>query len=553
MSGPRARGPAPGSPPGPPAYNFVRGAALLAAASLISRLLGGLVRIPLTRLLGGENVGILAPAYVLFGLAITFAVSGLCVATSRIVAEFEVRDDRRGADRALGVALLLGLGTGLAFWLLLDRGSAYLATEILGHAQTALVPAMRGALRAVAPAVLPVSLMSAFKGYFQGRQDMAPTSQAQVVEQVVRVAAMIWLVYALLDSGPEKAVAGAAFGNVVGATAALALLAIIFFRTGRRTGRPPRAGFRRPAAPAGRTMSRILGLALPVTLGAAFLPVMDAMQTFLIPTRLQAGGLDPGQAIYLYGQLHFMAYPLASLPAIAATAMAAALVPAITEAVERGQQALVRSRTAAALRITVLFGLPAAVGLAVLAQPICRMLYGIPEAGVPLAYVSAACLLISIQQTTSGVLQGLGFVSVPTWGLLAGLLANTAATYYLTAMPTVGINGAALGIVAAFGAAAAVNVAVLAVRTKMGFDLLGTIVRPGLATVAMAWACLAVFGRLAAAGAGNTAATVVAVTAGMAAYGVFLILVGGLRAGEAALIPFVGPRLVRLLERLPRW
>lgn len=559
---------APGRPGGPPdTYSFVRGATLLAAASLISRLLGGLARIPLTRLLGGEGAGLFQMASVYFGMAITFAVSGLTVATSRVTAEWVARGREREAGRTLGVALLLGLGTGLGFWLALDRGAAYIGTHLAGDERVIL------GLRAIAPAVLPVSLMGALKGYFQGYQDMVPTSLAQVVEQVVRVGAMIWLVYVFQAEGLERAVGGAAFGNVVGTTAALVVL--LYFLAGRRAqaageakarrGRAPlasRSGRGRPAAQPGRALylptsrggiaGRLLGIALPVTVGAAVLPLMDAMQSFIIPGRLQAAGIAPQETAFLYGQLHFMAYPLAGLPAILASALAAALVPAITEALERGQTAQVRNRTAVALRLTVLFSLPAAVGLYILARPINQMLFGIPEAGVPLAYVSSVCLLISLQQATSGILQGLGLANVPAYGMGAGLVANTLATYYLTALPALGINGAALGVVAGFGVAALVNLAVVLARTGGGLDLKGTVLKPGVATTVMALATAVVYGWLEAAGTGNTVATLAAVAAGGVIYSLALLLVGGVRAREIEFIPRVGPGLAALLDRFQR-
>jgi stage V sporulation protein B len=545
------------SAPGAGPYTFVRGASLLAAASLASRLLGGLARIPLTRLLGGEGMGLFQMAYVVYGLAITFAVSGLCVATSRLVAEGAAHARTSEVNRVLGVSLLLGLFTGTALWLALDRGALYVAATILGDRRA--VPA----LRAIAPAILPVSVMSALKGYFQGLQDMGPTSEAQVVEQTVRVGAMIWLVYALRGAGLERAVGGAAAGNLVGAVAALGLLLAIFARRhfGKRTGgrAETRAGFdrERPARlrlppPSGGTLSRVLGVALPVTLGAAVLPVMDVMLTFLVPLRLEAGGFDAAEATYLYGQLLGMAYPLAGLPAILASAMAVALIPAITEALERGDDNQVRNRTQTALRLTVLFALPATAGLLVLAGPINQMLFGIPEAGVPLAYVSAACLLTALQQTSSGVLQGLGLVSVPLYGLLGGLAASTVVTYVLTAIPSLGINGAALGIVAGFLVAAAVNLGAVG-RTGVKFDPVGMFLRPAAATVPMVLTSSTAYGWVMAAGGGNTPATVTAVLAGILVYLPALVLVGGVAPREVEFIPRLGPRLAALLERLVRW
>ncbi len=542
------------SAPGTGLYTFVRGASLLAAASLASRLLGGLARIPLTRLLGGEGMGLFQMAYVVYGLAITFAVSGLCVATSRLVAEGAAHARTSEVNRVLGVSLLLGLFTGIALWLALDRGALYVAATILGDRRA--VPA----LRAIAPAILPVSVMSALKGYFQGLQDMGPTSEAQVVEQTVRVGAMIWLVYALRGAGLERAVGGAAAGNLVGAVAALGLLLAIFARRhfGKRTnGREQtRDGFgrERPARlrlppPSGGILSRVLGVALPVTLGAAVLPVMDVLLTFLVPLRLEAGGFDAAEATYLYGQLLGMAYPLAGLPAILASAMAVALIPAITEALERGDDIQVRNRTRAALRLTVLFALPATAGLLVLAGPINQMLFGIPEAGVPLAYVSAACLLTALQQTSSGVLQGLGLVSVPLYGLLGGLAASTVVTYVLTAIPSLGINGAALGIVAGFLVAATVNLGAVG-RTGVRFDPVGMFLRPAAATLPMVLASSTVYGSVMAAGGGNTPATVTAVLAGILIYLPALVLVGGVAPREVEFIPRLGPRLAALLERL---
>jgi len=500
---------------------------------LLSRLLGGLARIPLTRLLGGEGMGIFQMAHVLFNLAVTFAVSGLCVAVSRQVAAAQAHGRTGEVGGILGRAVLLATVTGLGFWAVLDRGAAFLATGVLGE------PRAVSALRSIALAVLPVSLAAALKGYFQGFLDMVPPSVAQVTEQVVRVAAMMWLVVVFREAGLERAVAGAVAGNTVGAVASLALLAWWYAARGLwRPGRRVSPGFRLPAPPrprrarprrtagSGGPLAPLARLSAALALGAFILGLMDAAQTLLVPWRLQSSaGLSAAKATYLYGQLHGMAYPLAGLPAIVASAIATALVPSVTEATERRQPGEVLARVELALRLTLLLSLPATVGLVVLARPLSAMLFGIPEAGVPLAYVSAACLLISVQQTTSGVLQGLGLVTVPVWGLGAGLVANAAVTYLLTGLPGLGVNGAALGIVAGFAVAAAVNLVAVRERARLRVGLPALAVRPGLVSLGMGVVVRAVYARLAAAGA--TAATLVAVLAGVSAYALGLALTGG--------------------------
>jgi len=527
-------------------YTFVQGAALLAAASLASRLIGGLARIPLTRLLGGEGMGLFQMAYVIYTLAITFAVSGVTIATSRLVADSVARNRPREALACLRTALAVALVSGAGFWLVLDRWALFLAWSLLGDVRAAPV------IRAIAPSVIPVSIIAAVKGYFQGLQRMAPPAAAQVLEQLVRVTAMVWLVSSLRAEGLEQAVGGAAWANMVGATAALVVLLALLARPSARPGvgrERSRRSRRQAALGPGRLLGRFAGIAVPVAAGAALFPLTDAVQTFLVPGRLQAAGVDPRQATNLYGQLHGMAYPLAGLPAIAASALAAALVPAITEAVVRGPAGQVSRRTEAALRLTVMFSLPAAAGLVVLARPINELLFGIPEAGVPLVYVSAACVLIALQQTTAGVLQGLGRVSVPAYGLLAGLVANAAATYFLTAVPALNISGAALGIVAGFLVAAGVNLTVVVGVTGAGRDVRGLVVKPAAAAAVMAVCARTVYEVVARGlGAGNTPATLAAVGTGVVSYAAALFLLGGVRREELKMVPVIG----RLVRRGPR-
>lgn len=520
----------------PEGGSFVRGAALLAGARLISRLIGGLARIPLTRLLGGEGMGLFQMANVVYTLAITFAVSGLSVATSRMVAERVAAGRDHEARRLLGIALAVALVTGIGFWQLLELTAQPVAAGILGDSRAASV------IRAIAPSVIPVYLISAFKGYFQGWQRMEPSSGAQVTEQAVRVAAMMWLVLSLQGGGLERAVSGAAWANMIGATVALVVLIYVY------AVRPPgRVSPARPRtsrlSPRRGTIGPLFGLATAVTLGAAMLPVMDTVQTFLVPGRLQAAGIDPGQVTYLYGQLHGMAYPLVSLPAIFSSAIAAALVPSIAEALARGSRHQVAARTESALRLTVLFSLPAMVGLIILAEPINQMLFGIPEAGVPLVYLSGACVLLALQQTTSGVLQGLGRPSVPLLGLIGGLCANATSTYFLAALPGLGINGAALGIVAGFLVAAAVNLVTVYRATGGAARLGGLFVKPAFSTAVMAVLTSAAYTWVRAPGGlglGNTVGVLSGVVAGLVGYGVTLVLVGGIGERELIHIPILG-------------
>jgi len=184
---------------------------------------------------------------------------------------------------------------------------------------------------------------------------------------------------------------------------------------------------------------------------------MQALDTVIVPSRLQAAGYGMNEATALFGQLTGMAAPLINLPTIFTYALATSLVPAISEALSLRDTASARLRTLTALRITYMITLPAAAGLFFLAEPISVMLYNNPHAAIPLAYMSWGLIFLCLQQTTSGVLQGLGRTSLPVRNLMFGAIVKVIISYILTGIPAIGIKGAAIGSVFGFYVASGLN------------------------------------------------------------------------------------------------
>ena len=266
-------------------------------------------------------------------------------------------------------ALALLALTGFCFPPPLSAGPV-LATKILGDPR-ALYP-----LRAIAPAVFLIAIQVALRGYFQGRQKMVPIGGSQVVEQLVRVVTMLGLAYALRPRGLEYAAAGATFGTVTGALAGNLLLGALYLRSPQTVDRHPTG-----AKEMGAILADIVRLALPITLGAFIMPVMDTVDAVIVPMRLQVIGFSVRQATALYGQLSGMAVSLILFPTVITAAFAFSLIPAISEAVALEREDLVSRLVGEALGVTVLVALPATVGLYLLPAEICQLLFQTPEAG----------------------------------------------------------------------------------------------------------------------------------------------------------------------------
>jgi stage V sporulation protein B len=522
--------------------SFLGGALVLGLAGLFSRVLGAGYRIPLYRLLGREGVGLFQMAHPVYGLVLVLSTTGINVAVSKLVAEKMAAGDEAGAWRAFRVSFALLTIMGLALSVALVLAAEPIATYIVRDQRARL------SIMAISPAVFFVSVMAAYRGLFQGLQQMTPTAVSQVVEQLARVATTLVLAYILRPRGVEYASAGAAFGAVTGAVVGLAYVVLVYYRMQPRAHRPavPHAA----GVPVHTVMSRIVHLAVPVSLAGGILGVMQLLDLVLVPARLRAAGFAGDQITALYGQLSGGAVPLVNMPTVLSAALQVSLVPAVSAALAGGSLARVRDRAQTALRVTFLLMLPAVVGLYVLSREIPYLLFGDAGIGVPLAAMAAGTLFLALQQATSGVLQGMGDTVIPVRSLLVGVLAKALVTYTLTAIPALGIRGAALGTVAGFLVTASLNLTAVTVRLGPVIQPVDMILKPGFAALTMGVIARLLYEQLVTALGNANLATVFAMGGGMVSYGVVILLIGGIRGSDLNLLPVVGPRLRRAMERV---
>ncbi len=527
--------------------SFVKGALILAAGNLVSRGLGAVYRFFLPFFFGGGlqaqvGVALFNFAYPLYTALLAVSAAGVPPAIAKMVAEFTARANRRGAMAVFRLAMVILAVLGAAAGMLLYAVAPLYAEKVARDPRAAL------SLRAIAPAIFLVSVMSAYRGYFQGLQRMTPYAVSQVVEQIVRIATMFLFAWVLLPRGIEFAAAGATFGAVTGAAAGLLYLMWVLARLGfarRDGGKHEEADGGEVAL--GPLLGRLARLALPISLVGIVQPLMSMIDSVVVPSRLYAAGLG-GEATRLYGILTGYALPFMIAPTVFAAALATSLLPSIAEAMAWGDRASVVRKNATGIRVTLIVVLPAAFGILALAREIPTMFYGTPEAGFPLAVLAVGTVFLGLQQTSSAVLQGLGAVAVPVRNLLLGAGVKLVATWWLTAIPDLNVSGAAAGTSLGFLVAAWLNYraldGLLGVRTPWlhlgGKALLASLVM--VAAVRGAYAGLLPL-------AGLNLATVVAIMVGVIFYPVSLLAMGGVTARDLELIPGLGGRLGRHLER----
>lgn len=523
---------------------FLRGALILTVAGIVVKIIGSANRILLSRLLGGEGIGLYQMAYPIYLLALSVSSAGIPVAISIIVAEKVALSDFRGASRVFRISLVLLTVTGILFTFLLYFGAGWLIEQ-----QFVRDPRAYYAIAALAPAIFFVTVLSSYRGYFQGLQMMTPTAISQIFEQLIRVITMIYLAYYLLPLGLEYAAAGASFGAGPGAVAGLLVLICFYWRYRVDLKEKIKTQPMMQQEASGKIIVRLVKLALPVSLANIMLPVVASIDLLIVPARLEVAGYTVGQATELFGYLTGMAIALINVPTILTGSLASSLVPAISEAFTLHNHQRIYQQTALAMKIANLITIPSFVGMYLLATPLSQMLYGTPNAGVSIAILSGGVVCLGIHQVTTGVLQGLGHTAIPLINMVISAVVKIFMSYILTAMPSLGIKGAAWATVFDFGVVSILNMYFVYRYVGFSVDIKDT-VKTIFATLIMGGIVLLTYDSIMSSTFHNTLATLLSVCVGSIAYGVMVLLLGGIQQRDMERLPKVGLWLATTLGKL---
>lgn len=513
---------------------FLRGAMALTAAGIVVKLLGGVNRILLSRILGGEGIGLYQIAYPVYVLGLSIAGAGVPIALSVMVAEKIAQGDSGGARRIFRIILVFMTVVAFFFGAVLFLGAEGLIAFGLVRDVRAYFP-----LVVLAPALTVSIITCTFRGYFQGLQIMTPTAISQMCDQFVRVCVMLVLAYTLLPYGLETAVTGAAFGAVPGALAGLAVISALYARHVRRSVPPLRGAGN--GEPVFSLLRRFIILAVPVAAANMLLPAVAGIDMIIVPMRLEAAGHSVQASTALYGYLTGMANGLVQVPTILTVSLATSLVPAVSAAFTAGRLQEVKERTDTAMRIANLITVPACLGLAVLATPISELLYNTAAAGPAIRVLALAAFLIGLQQVTNGLLQGMGRTGIPLLNMGIAAVVKIILSWYLTALPWLGEVGAAWATNADIALATTLNI--YFVRKYIGYrPEWAYIGKLFIAAAAMAGTAVILYHPLSAV-AGNSAATVVSIAAATIIYLAGLFLVRAVDIAVLRNVPFMGKLL----------
>lgn len=526
--------------------NFIKGAAILGIAGLLVKVLGAIYRIPLTNLIGTEGIGYYQPAYNIYNLLLVVSLSGFPTAIAKIVSEKRALQNYEGAYQVYKVSLwglfLIGLVSSL-FILIFAKN----IVSLIGY------PGSYYSMVALVPALFAVPLLSAYRGFFQGAQNMAPIALSQIIEQLFRVAVGLYLAYAFVGKGLEEAAAGATFGASAGGLAALILIYIMFFFSKKTIKEEIKLSKNNRTEPVWDIIKKLLYIAIPITIGASIAPLMGNMDSFIVSNRLASIGYTVEQYTDMFGELSGTAQTLINFPQVFSTAVAMSLVPAITEAYTKKQITKLNITANAGLKLSLIIGLPCGIGMFMLAEPIIALLYASlgPEkhasSGALLEIMAISVIFLTVVQAFTSILQSINKQFHPVKNLAFGLVIKVILSYILIGIPSINIKGAAISTTISYLAVAVLNWFDIN-NTKVRINIIQVSARPLLSTAVMALATGVSFRLLKSILDSQSLATLGSIAVAGLVYVVCLFVTGAITKEDLELIP-KGEKLQKFVRK----
>ena len=517
-------------------------------AAVVVKLIGLFYKIPLLNIIGEQGTADFGNAYNIYAVLLTISTAGLPVAVSKLVSEANALGRQNQVRRTFRLAMALFLTLGVLSFLVMF----FCADQLAGLMHDSMAAP---GIKALAPAVICVGCLSAFRGYAQGHGRMTPTAVSQIIEALCKLTVGLGLAYWLVKHGADAshAAAGAITGVTVGTIVALAYMLMNFLITRGREGNL--SDDQPDDAPA--ILKNLLMIAVPITISSSMVGIVTVIDSSLVQGQLQRALLENPDTWALYqgivdftdleqalkawkaalpqggevtmalleqsmagqgGQaeaalaLHTTlegisrtlygnyngALNIYNLPTSLMAAVTAAVIPAVSGALARRDRRGAGRITGSALRITALVACPMAVGLYVLGKPIMALIFpslNADLAGPLLSTLGLATLFVCMMLVCNSILQAHGFVNLPVAIMLMGGV-KIFTNYHVVVVPSMGIYGAPMGNILCFALCMVLDLVVIARVIPRRPSYFQVFAKPAAASALMGLGAWAVYGLL---------------------------------------------------------
>ncbi|WP_244833144.1 polysaccharide biosynthesis protein [Clostridium sp. BJN0001] len=523
-----------------------RGFLLLSIAGILSKILS-VFYIPFLRgIIGLDGYGIYQTCYEVFLFVYAVTNLGTQPAIAKIVSEFDALERPVDSENTLRVSkMLLSFAGGILSLLLM--AFAFPIGRIINN------PDASFGILLLAPSIFVTSLLSSYRGYFQGKNSMTHIAISQVIEQIVNIVVSLLCAYLLMKISVVYGSAGATVGTSIAALIAFLYMMIIYRRD--RCIHKEKIHQVKKRARTKKIIKKLFKYGFPITLSAGLQNFGSLVDMVNVNARLLFAGFSSEKSHELYGILGSYK-TLLSVPLIIITALSTTVLPALSAAMAVHDKKSIRKKVNFIFRLVFIITVPASFGLAVLSREIYILLFTI-DVGYELMLIGSIILiLMSVVQIQSVILQSINKLYYVLGTFCLGIIAKITANYFLVGIPSINVKGAVVGNFLWYIIPLVLNQIAIRKSLKVKSHLIKYFVKPLIASIVMVFViCIiryplsmlyVVFncGVIV-----KDIGTLIMVSFGALAYLYVIILIKGLKKKD---IYDVSPRIYRIMPRFLR-
>lgn len=542
--------------------NFLVQGSILAIASIISRVIGLIYRIPMTNIIGDVGNSYYGCAFDIYNIVLIISSYSLPLAVSKTVSASVAKGQFKTAYQVFKGALLFAFVSGMAAALIVFFGAEFFTATLLK------TPYSVFALRILGPALVVVAVLGVLRGFFQGLGTMMPSAVSQIIEQIVNAIVSVWAAYVLFGYGKRLGAvlgdkenyaaaygaAGGTLGTNLGSVAALLFVLFVFFAYMHVFKRRMRREKNVRVDSFSYTMKLLIVTIIPVLLSTAVYNISGVIDQGIFKNVALLQGYPEHDIDVWWGVFSGKYKLLINVPISIASAMAASSVPTLTASFAEKNMTAVRSQINAAMRFVMVIAFPCTVGLAVLGEPICRMLFPgtastAPMAGMMMWVGAFAVVFYTMSTLSNGLLQGINQMKIPVVNAAISLVLHVILLVIL--MLFFRLNIYAVVIANMFFALLMCVLNARAIHKHSGYqqEFVKTFVIPLIASVIMGIVTFFTYKGSYALISSNIISTVLAAAVAVIVYAVLLLLLKGI--GEEEILKFPkGALLVQIAKKL---
>lgn len=527
--------------------SFIVKGSVLAMASIISRILGLLYRMPLTAIIGKTGNDYYGTAYEVYNIILIISSYSIPLAVSKLVAARMSKGQVKNAYRILRGSLGFAAISGGTASLIVYFGADFFTGTLL---QT---PLSSIALKVLSPVLLIVAIVGVLRGFFQGLHTTVPSAMSQVFEQIVNAVVSIAAAYFLFSYGAKVGAvlgdkdsysaaygaAGGTLGTAMGAVTALLFMLLIYFAYRKVLLKKVKRDHSRSEESYLSIIGVLIFTIIPVLLSTTLYNISSIVNNGIFKNVVLAQGYDPKTISEWWGVFTGQYKVLINVPISVASALAASAVPALAAAYERGELKKVRRQIASANRFIMIVAFPCAVGLFVLAKPIMMLLFGdSDQTTANIMYLGTiAIVFYSLSTLSNGILQGINRMRIPVRNAAIALVAQV--VVLIICLLCFNLNIFAVVIANTFYALMMCILNELAVKKYSGaaIDLKRTFLIPGIVSIVMGLVVYVVYQLVNLIINSNLIATVLSIICGVFIYFVLMLLLRGITESELRRVP----------------